>query len=61
MHIPIKPVEAIDAARPDYILILPWNLKQEIVEQMRHVGTWDGKFIVPIPEIAIIDPIEAAR
>ena len=61
MHIPIKPVEAIDAARPDYILILPWNLKQEIVEQMRHVGTWGGKFIVPIPEIAIIDPREAAR
>lgn len=60
MHIPIKPVEAIDAARPDYILILPWNLKQEILAQMRHVGTWGGKFIVPIPEIAIIDPREAA-
>ena len=50
MHIPIKPVEAIDAARPGYILILPWNLKQEIVEQMRHIGTWQGKFIVPIPK-----------
>jgi len=56
MHIPIKPVDAIDAARPDYILILPWNLKQEIVAQMHHVGAWGGKFIVPIPEIAIIDP-----
>ena len=61
MHIPIEPVEAIDAAQPDYILILPWNLKQEIVAQMRHVGTWGGKFIVPIPEIAIIDPSGAAR
>ena len=60
MHIPIKPVEAIDAAQPDYILILPWNLKQEIVAQMHHVGAWGGKFIVPIPEIAIIDPREAA-
>ena len=60
MHIPIKPLEAIDAARPDYILILPWNLKQEIVEQVRHVGTWGGKFLVPIPEIAIIDPREVA-
>ena len=38
MHIPIRPVEAIDAARPDYILILPWNLKDEIIQQMRHVG-----------------------
>ena len=56
MHVPIKPVDALDAARPDYILILPWNLKQEIVEQMRHVGAWGGKFIVPIPEIAVIDP-----
>ena len=55
MHIPIKPVEAIDSARPDYILILPWNLKQEIVEQMRHVGIWGGKFIVPIPQIVVID------
>lgn len=56
MHIPIKPVDAIDAAKPDYILILPWNLKSEIVQQMRHVGEWGGKFIVPIPETAIIDP-----
>ncbi len=56
LHIPIKPVEAIDTAKPDYLLILPWNLKQEIVEQMRHIGDWGGKFIVPIPEIAVIDP-----
>jgi SAM-dependent methyltransferase len=56
MHIPIKPVEAIDASRPDYILILPWNLEREIVEQMRHVGTWGGKFIVPVPDVAVIDP-----
>ncbi len=39
MHIPILPVEAIDAAKPDYILILPWNLRQEIVRQMQHVGS----------------------
>jgi SAM-dependent methyltransferase len=61
-QVPIKPVEAIDDAKPDYILILPWNLKQEIVEQMRHVGAWGGKFIVPIPETVIIDPrISAER
>ena len=58
MHIPIKPVDAIDAARPDYILILPWNLKQEVVTQMRHIGAWGGKFIVPIPETAVIDPTD---
>ena len=56
MHIPILPVEAIDVAKPDYILILPWNLKQEIVRQMQHVTDWDAKFIVPIPEPVVIDP-----
>jgi hypothetical protein len=55
-HIPILPVEAIDRAKPDYILILPWNLKTEIVAQMRHVGDWGAKFVVPIPEATVIDP-----
>ena len=58
MHIPIHPVDAIDAAKPDYILILPWNLKDEIVSQMRHVASWGAKFIVPIPEVTVIDPKE---
>jgi len=56
MHIPIKPVEAIDEARPDYVLVLPWNLKDEIVHQMRHIGDWGGRFIIPIPEVHVIDP-----
>ena len=56
MHIPIYPVSAIDDARPDYLLILPWNLKQEIIEQMRHVGDWGCKFIVAIPNVEVIDP-----
>lgn len=59
MHIPIHPVSAIDAARPDYLLILPWNLKHEIVAQMRHVSDWGCRFIVPIPEVHVIDPREA--
>src|SRR5262249_279411 len=57
-HVPILPVEAIDAARPDYILILPWNLKDEIVSQMRHVSAWGGRFVVPVPETKVIDPLE---
>jgi hypothetical protein len=56
----VLPVEAIDAAKPDYILILPWNLKKEIVEQMRHVGGWGAKFVAPIPEVHVIDPGPAA-
>ena len=56
MHIPILPVNAIDEARPDYLLILPWNLKQEIIGQMSHIKSWGAKFIVPVPEPVIIDP-----
>jgi hypothetical protein len=58
MHIPIYPVSAIDEARPDYLLILPWNLKDEIVQQMHHVGEWGCKFVVPIPNVELIDPRE---
>jgi predicted TPR repeat methyltransferase len=58
MHIPVYPVSAIEEARPDYLLILPWNLKSEIVLQMRHVGAWGCKFIVPIPNVEVIDSRE---
>ncbi len=58
MHIPILPPDAISIAKPDYILILPWNLRREIIEQMRSVTEWGGKFIVPIPEVSIVDPEE---
>ena len=58
MHIPIYPVSAIEEARPDYMLILPWNLKKEIVTSMRNVAAWGCKFIVPIPGVAVIDPRE---
>ena len=61
MHIPIRPVAAIDDAKPDYILILPWNLKDEIIRQMSHVSAWGAKFVVPIPYVTIIDPAELAR
>jgi hypothetical protein len=52
-HIPIYPPERIRETRPDYLLILPWNLKTEIMQQMSHIREWGGKFIVPIPEATI--------
>jgi SAM-dependent methyltransferase len=58
MHIPIRPVQAIYDERPDYILILPWNLKDEIVQQMRDVSAWGGKFIALVPDVRVIDPTE---
>jgi C-methyltransferase C-terminal domain/Methyltransferase domain/Putative zinc binding domain len=61
MHIPIYPVEVIDEVKPDYLFILPWNLKNEIVAQMRHIGEWGGKFIVPIPTVHVIDPKELSK
>lgn len=56
MHIPIREPAALDAAKPDYVLILPWNLKREIIAQLSHISDWGGKFIVPIPEPAIVTP-----
>lgn len=55
-HIPVLPVEALDAAKPDYVLILPWNLRKEIAAQMKHIGDWGGKFVVPIPEATVFEP-----
>jgi hypothetical protein len=56
MHIPILDVSAIDLRKPDYIMILPWNLKQEVISQMNHVSAWGCRFIVPIPSVAIVHP-----
>ncbi len=53
-HIPIFKPEHIFETKPDYLLILPWNLKEEIVQQMSGIRTWGGKFVVPIPEVAVI-------
>ena len=57
-HIPIHPVEEIDRAKPDYLLIMPWNLEREIKHQMRHVGDWGCRFVVAIPEVRVTDPAE---
>jgi C-methyltransferase C-terminal domain/Putative zinc binding domain/Methyltransferase domain len=54
-HIPIHPVERIRERRPDYILILPWNLRDEIVAQLAYVREWGVKFIVSIPGARILD------
>lgn len=53
-HIPILSPEEIARARPDYVLILPWNLKEEIMLQMAHIRQWGGRFVVPIPTTAVL-------
>ncbi len=52
-HIPIPPPEKILETQPDYVLILPWNLKDEIMEQMSAVQGWGGQFVVPIPDVKV--------
>jgi SAM-dependent methyltransferase len=52
-HIPVYHPDRITEARPDYVLILPWNLKQEVAEQLRHIRSWGGKFVVPIPNLEV--------
>ena len=52
-HIPIFSPEHLDEVKPDYIFILPWNLKDEIMAQLKHVRGWGGRFIVPIPEATV--------
>ena len=53
-HIPIKHPEVLEQDRPDYILILPWNLKEEIVQQLAYAREWGAQFVVPIPQVQVL-------
>ncbi|HEX2909265.1 MAG TPA: class I SAM-dependent methyltransferase [Chloroflexia bacterium] len=52
-HIPIHNPDKIAETKPDYVLILPWNLKDEVMKQMAYVREWGGQFVVPIPEVQV--------
>ena len=52
-HIPITKPEKIHDTKPDYLVILPWNLKDEIIKQMSYIRNWNAKFVIPIPEVKI--------
>jgi hypothetical protein len=54
-HIPIYSPEKIKDTKPDYIVILAWNLKDEIIEQMNFVKEWEGQFVVLVPEVKILE------
>jgi SAM-dependent methyltransferase len=53
-HIEVCSPERINATRPDYLLILPWNIKEEIIEKAAFIREWGGKFIVPIPKLSVL-------
>jgi 2-polyprenyl-3-methyl-5-hydroxy-6-metoxy-1,4-benzoquinol methylase len=48
-HIPIEHPDRVREVKPDYVFILPWNLKEEIMQQLAYIRDWDGHFLVPIP------------
>ena len=54
-HIPVHAPEHIDTTKPDYVLILPWNLQREIVQQLSHIKDWGGKCVVPIPALKVLE------
>ena len=58
-RIPILHPDKIFETKPDYVLILPWNFADEIEDQLSGISVWGAKFIIPIPEVAIRDPMES--
>ena len=53
-HIPIYPPERIAETRPDYVLVLPWNLREEISAQLSYVRSWGGRLVFPIPQLEVV-------
>jgi SAM-dependent methyltransferase len=53
-HIPIHPPEMLAETKPDFVLVLPWNLRDEISEQLEYVRSWGGRLVFPIPELDIV-------
>ena len=59
-RIPIFAPDRIARERPDYVLILPWNLRDEIMSEMSHVREWGGRFVTAIPRLRILEGAGAA-
>lgn len=53
-HLPIMHPDVIKQHKPDYILILPWNIKDEIMQQLGYIREWGGRFIIPIPTVTVV-------
>lgn len=54
-HIPVVSEKRIKMYKPDYVIILPWNLKNEIVAQINYISDWNGKFVTAIPEVEVLE------
>ena len=56
--IPIHAPDRIRQTKPDYVFILPWNLKAEVMEQLQFIADWGGRFVVPVPELKVYEPLK---
>ena len=52
-HIPIHPIERLAEERPDYVVIMPWNLRAEITKQLEYIRSWGGRFVVSLPRLEV--------
>jgi hypothetical protein len=52
-HIPIHPVERIAQERPDYVVVMPWNLRAEITDQLSYIRNWGGQFVFALPQLEV--------
>jgi hypothetical protein len=55
-HIPVVRETEIERRKPEFVLILPWNIKDEIENQLKYIKSWEGKFVVAVPELRIFSP-----
>ena len=53
-HIPVLNEDYLKHDKPDFVIILPWNLKDEIISQLAYVKEWGGKFVIPVPALHIL-------
>jgi hypothetical protein len=53
-HLPVRDVEAVWHTQPDFLFILPWNIKDEIISQMSHIRDWGGRFLMAIPGVEVL-------
>jgi hypothetical protein len=53
-HIPVFTESIIAMEKPDFVLILPWNIKDEIMKQLDYIREWEAKFVIPIPRMMIV-------
>jgi len=53
-HIPVVVEEEIEKMKPDYVLILPWNIKDEIMDQLSYIKDWGGGFVVAVPDLKMV-------